>query len=294
MTKSVRKIPKIESTDDNESFCRQIRIALREHLPVISRLTTGIIECQDLMSPDEIDAFMNDLLKSRISRRVIAEQHLSLTETFHSLWHFPGDASSNTESIGEVFLRCNARQVVQECWDRVAKLARDESGPDINLPQVRIEGHDPTLPYILSHLQYVIGELLRNSIQALVESKFREAPPPIEVLICETPKHVIVRISDQGGGIPAEIMPLLWSFSKGVRKQRHLDNLSRVPMIAATMQELKPSGLDSDMKTSKSDRADASLSQLSARPPNLRLGMGLPMSRIYAEYDFGSTYYLSY
>jgi len=33
---------------------------------------------------------------------------------------------------------------------------------------------------------------------------------------------------------------------------------------------------------------DSSLSSLSSRPPNLRLGMGLPLSRVYAEYWAGS------
>ena len=34
--------------------------------------------------------------------------------------------------------------------------------------------------------------------------------------------------------------------------------------------------------------ANSSLASLSSRPPNLRLGMGLPLSRVYAEYWAGS------
>ena len=51
---------------------------------------------------------MDTLLKSRISRRVIAEQHLALTETFNSPWHFPdaaGGSDMNGGFVGEVFLR---------------------------------------------------------------------------------------------------------------------------------------------------------------------------------------------
>lgn len=33
---------------------------------------------------------------------------------------------------------------------------------------------------------------------------------------------------------------------------------------------------------------DSSLASLSTRPPNLRLGMGLPLSRVYSEYWAGS------
>lgn len=196
--------------------------------------------------------------------------------------------------MGEVFLRCNARDVVEACWDRAITLAKKAYGSGCVLPDITIEGHlDATFPYILSHLQYVIGELLRNSIQAVVESwSARTAgPPPVEVLICEAPQHVIIRISDQGGGIPKEFVPELWSFSKGPRSQTHLKNLSQVPKMAATMQELKLPDTSSD-RSGRCDESttrsyDGSLSSLTSRPPNLRLGMGLPMSRVYAEYWAG-------
>ena len=193
--------------------------------------------------------------------------------------------------MGEVFLRCNAHEVVDDCWTRAKRLAEEAYGPGCALPDIKVEGHlDATFPYILTHLQYVIGELLRNSIQAVVERRSNpaESPPPIEVLVCEAPQHVIIRISDQGGGIDTSIMPELWSFSKGSRIQAHLRNLSQVPKMAATMQELKLPNPSSealkDLEMVNKRPSDGSLSSLTSRPPNLRLGMGLPMSRVYAEY----------
>ena len=307
---TLRKAREIRSLSDNDRYCEIVSKTLQEHLTVIPRLAMGILECQDLMRPEEMDRFMNTLLKSvsglvaiskhtwltaqRISRRVIAEQHLALTETFNSPWHFP-DAQLNTDSnadfVGEVFLRCNAQEVVQTCWDRAIALAKDAYGQDRILPQLKLEGHiNATFPYILSHLQYVVGELLRNSIQAVVETRTDSIsqPPAVEVLVCEAPQHLIIRISDQGGGIPPEVMPALWSFSKGARRQTHLKNLSQVPKMAATMQELKlperQVAESTEIRPARKLPSDGSLSSLTSRPPNLRLGMGLPMSRIYAEY----------
>ena len=184
--------------------------------------------------------------------------------------------------------------MVEACWNQALTLAKEAYGSSCVLPGILIKGHlDATFPYILSHLQYVIGELLRNSVQAIVEK--RSVPsgslPPIEVLICEAPLNVIIRVSDQGGGIPNEVLPELWSFSKGSRSQTHLRNLSQVPKMAATMQELKITNPSSDKPNfgggNKQRSYDGSLSSLTSRPPNLRLGMGLPMSRVYAEYWAG-------
>lgn len=167
-------------------------------------------------------------------------------------------------------------------------MLRQNGGSD-KIPEISVQGHlEATFPYMLSHLEYIIGELLRNSIQAVSE-RYRdstEKPPPIEVLICEAPQHVILRVSDQGGGIPRKVLPYLWSFNKGPYSTSHLQNLGQVPAMAATMQELcvPTERKDADRDTFR----ESSLDSLTSRPPNLRLGIGLPMSRVYAEYWAGS------
>ena len=138
-------------------------------------------------------------------------------------------------------------------------------GSQSKLPKVIIQGHlDATFPYIQSHLEYIIGEILRNSIQATIEHGGRkfDVPPPIEVLICETTEHVIMRFSDRGGGIPLDILPYIWSFSKGPRRKMRLQNLNQVPRMAATMQELrtevssKPGSAYGSSLSSLTDRMD--------------------------------------
>jgi pyruvate dehydrogenase kinase 2/3/4 len=187
-------------------------------------------------------------------------------------------------------------EIVKHCAEATRALMQKAYGPSHEIPEIKVEGHlDATFPYILSHLQYIIGELLRNSMQAVIEKRiFKDAkPPPVEVLVCETPQHVIIRVSDQGGGISREFLPHLWSFSKGPRKSMRLRNLQRVPKMAATMEEVRVDHADAEKHFSKSQKGeaeggDSSLSALTSRPPNLRLGVGLPMSRIYAEYWAGS------
>ncbi|KAI0407472.1 branched-chain alpha-ketoacid dehydrogenase kinase [Xylaria palmicola] len=307
-----RRVKEIKTLEDNDRFCAIIANMLRAHLGVIPKLAMGILECKGLMPAAELDNFMNTILRSRISRRVIAEQHLALTETFNSDWFSPGAKLSESEFIGEVFLKCVARDVVERCGRAVRELARSAYGPDAMIPEIKIDGHlEATFPYILTHLQYIIGELLRNSVQAVVENhskgpnKLGERPPPIEVTLCEAQQHVIIRISDRGGGIARDMLPYLWSYGKGPSTDQRLENLGQVPLMAATLQELRVDGGDfSELQNLFPDRhgaraADAhsppthyshngSLTTLSRRPPHLRLGISLPLSRVYAEYWAGS------
>lgn len=223
----------------------------------------------------------------RISRRVIAEQHLALTETFNSPWHV-AHTSSEEEFVGEILFRCNAKDVIEQCGALAQDLCR-KPGDTRAVPEIKLQGHlNATFPYVLSHLEYIIGELLRNSVQAVMEhhESLTTPPPPVEVLICESPQHVVIRISDQGGGIPREILPFLWSFNKGPRSAARLQNLAQVPALAGTIRELQP--LEMQKSGSKYRVRDFSLTTLASRPPDLRLGLGLPMSRVYAEYWAGA------
>ncbi|CAJ2508113.1 Uu.00g092990.m01.CDS01 [Anthostomella pinea] len=296
-----RRVKEIKTLDDNERFCAEMAKMLRAHLSVIPKLAMGILECSGLMPTDELDRFMNTILRSRISRRVIAEQHLALTETFNADWFSPGAKLSESDFIGEVFLKCVAKDVIERCGRAVQDLARSANpGPDIAIPEIRVDGHlEATFPYILSHLEYIVGELLRNAVQAVIDKhksnspeQHQKPPPPIEVTLCEAQQHVIIRISDQGGGVPRDTLPYLWSFGrKGQLRSQRLENLEQVPLMAATLQELRVDGNFSSLQDGGGGRVvghDSSLTSLSTRPPNLRLGMGLPLSRVYAEYWAGS------
>lgn len=282
---SFRRMPTIRTIEDNDKYCKIISENLREHLAVIPNLVMGVLQCQDFVAPDVMDDFVHAMLRARISRRVIAEQHLALSDTYNSPWHIP-QTSSEHDFVGEVLLRCHAKEVIERCGKVAQEICRSTEGAGPIVPEIKVQGHTTaTFPYVLSHLEYIIGELLRNSIQAVMEKHTdpTRPPPPIEVLVCEAAQQVIIRISDQGGGIPRDILPFLWSFGKGPRGTSRMNNLRKVPELEAKMQEVQHPQLEKV----KGKVRDSSLSTLASRPPALRLGMGLPMSRVYAEYWAG-------
>ena len=61
---TLRRVREIRTVEDNDRYCAIISGTLKEHLTVIPSLAMGVLECQDLMRPDEMDQFMNTLLRS--------------------------------------------------------------------------------------------------------------------------------------------------------------------------------------------------------------------------------------
>jgi pyruvate dehydrogenase kinase 2/3/4 len=60
----LRRIPEVRTLEDNERFCEIVGQNLKEHLAVIPKLAMGVLECQDLMKPEDMDNFMNTVLRS--------------------------------------------------------------------------------------------------------------------------------------------------------------------------------------------------------------------------------------
>ena len=60
----MRRVREIKTLEDNDKFCKKISLTLQEHLTVIPKLAMGVLECRDLMKPEDMDKFMNTILRS--------------------------------------------------------------------------------------------------------------------------------------------------------------------------------------------------------------------------------------
>jgi len=313
-------------------------------MSVIPSLTIGIVELvrDQTLTAAQGDELMIDMLRSRISRRVIAEQHLSLTTRYHHTLSSPKkeEGSEDDGYVGAIFLKLNARDLLLTCARRIATLATKALEADglqsdqieRCIPSVNVVGDvDTTFPYIPSHMEYILSEILRNSIQASIkhtigrvktctQEKEREdiCARPIEVLVSASPaldtsmrgkdiqhqqldtrlggkeksrtneegNDIIIRISDRGGGIDPAVLPFCWSFARGPRLEERLRNLARVPKLAGRAGEVQLDNQEDITATEKT--TESTLGAFTTRSPKLRLGIGLPLSRIYAEYWAGS------
>jgi len=136
-------------------------------------------------------------------------------------------------------------------------------------PQVTIHGRtDLTFPYVPSHISYILLELLKNSMRASVEYHGIDNMPPIRIVIADGEKNedVIIKVSDEGGGIPRSHMKRIWSY---------------------LFTTAHPEVLESLVSTSDAVR------DFDTQTPLAGLGYGLPVSRNYARYFGGDLVVMS-
>ena len=155
-----------------------------------------------------------------------------------------------------------------------------------------------TIPYIPVHLDYMLYELLKNSMRAVVERhRGRPALPPIVMHIAGAPREVTVRISDQGGGIEHDLLDRVWRYgyttinqSPGSRyhpRHCHSEPAARCEHANACTQ-VQNVGTTQLLSVCCSEAsASLPLGDMQSMGGHFRmggLGFGLPMSRLYARY----------
>lgn len=299
-----RKIPTINTLDDNDRFCKTLSALLDDHVFNLSHLMMGALEASILtnLPQEDLDNFMSSMLRSRISRRVIVEEHLSLSENYRT---HPNSVKP-PDYIGEIFHQCSA----VDQFHRVAELVKDSMEvlyPNRdNMPDLEIEGDlDTSFPFMVPHLHYLFGEILRNSFEATIREhadKTSKKLPPIKIIVINSPREVMFRISDQGGGINHNKLDKIWSFGKSPELARgSLASFHRIPGLQL-YSNLKVTAAGSsivgddvfnstsvgDINQTSTKSKSSTLEQLIKRPFEYKLGLGLPMCKVYADYWNGN------
>lgn len=235
---TLRRVPTIRTLEDNQEFTQLLRQHLDSHAPMLDSLATGLRECKSkelVGSCLAMDSFFDAMLRSRISRRVIAEQHLHIN-------------NKRPAYIGIICTDLDVHDSIDFAVQKTKQVCMETYG---TAPDVIVSG-DPavSIPYIPAHLDYMLYELLKNAMRAVVEthrgpaapfslshghghphhlhgpaSSLRApspgAPPsplpppklpPLHVRVCGGQGTLTLRISDQGGGIPDDIIDKVWSY----------------------------------------------------------------------------------
>ncbi|KAJ1968282.1 hypothetical protein IWQ62_001338 [Dispira parvispora] len=219
---------------------------------VIPKMAQGFLECKKYLTNKEIHGFLNDLIRSRISLRLIGEQHVAIHET-------------HEDYIGVIDTRLSPYRLLKHCASYVQNLCEI----NYNLaPDYVINGATNTyMQYVPVHLEYIACELLKNAFRATAEFGLKHSPErmkPIEITVTRGQHGICIRFRDQGGGIASKDLPHIFNYSFTTVKSDP---------------EEEDMGLGYATKLSM---------QAGAGGPMAGLGYGLPMARIYAGYFDGS------
>ncbi|KLO14956.1 alpha-ketoacid dehydrogenase kinase [Schizopora paradoxa] len=297
-----RSFPPITTMAENIKFCTFVRGLLNEHASVIPALSLGFTFSSPYMPSDQLDSFMSRMLVSRISRRVLAEHHIALTEDFikGSTKGRPGRGALTRNAsthVGIIQTELSPKASIERCVDLLRKypssvIYRDPENPDsknVPCPRVVVDGHvDTTFAYIREQFEYIIFELLKNALYATSYRHRNETTPPeIRATISTGSEEVQVRISDQGGGLlePDISSPSdLFSFSATRNMMRMEDD--RIEALRKTI--LSPHGMRATVDEQLERWHERDPENVASTGPLPRLGIGLPMSNIFATYFGGS------
>lgn len=93
---------------------------------------------------------MRRMLTSRISRRVLVEHHIALSNSFR---HQSQERSDSEQPVGIIYTGLNVTQSIQKC----VMLLKESSRSDTLWPEVIISGHlDTKFSYIREHIEFVV------------------------------------------------------------------------------------------------------------------------------------------
>lgn len=296
-----RKMSKITNLQENEYFCKQLSVLLDDHVFNLSHLMMGALEMSILQKfpQDKLDTFMSSMIRSRISRRVIAEEHLSLSENYAS----SPQSVKPPDYIGEMFDLCGAVEHLNSVHELVKDAMMSIFPYKDRMPDLIIDG-DSTVefPFMKPHLHYLFGEILRNSYEATIKThghKTSKKLPPIKVTIIKTNVGgVIFRFSDEGGGMNHDKLENIWSFGKNPEfARKSLASFHRIPglqlysnlkVTAAGSSVIDEESLDKtaigDINAQSMKSKTSTLERLITRQLEYKLGLGLPMCKVYADY----------
>jgi pyruvate dehydrogenase kinase 2/3/4 len=124
---------------------------------VIPLLTLGLSLSSPYLTPEQLDSFMRRMLVSRLSRRVLAEHHLALSDQVRGRCRRkPHDDHEGHVGVISTSLH------VQTCVDKCTRWLRSSwmnlgMGKDVDRrawPEVIVDGHaNARLSYIREHLE---------------------------------------------------------------------------------------------------------------------------------------------
>ena len=261
----LRAAPVPDTPEKEQHFATLVQNIYQRHAATLLTMARGAYELRREVNRSDVDGFgkgriafedhreihhfLDSFYMSRIGIRVLIGQYLALRQP------------PVTDYIGLVCTRTSAAQVAQAAVEDATYMCERQYG---EAPSVTLHGQlDNVFPYVPTHLHYILLELLKNSMRATCEFHGDEgALPHIKVIVADgdANEDVVIKVSDEGGGIRRSHMKRIWSYLF----------TTAAPSVQEGFVDIGGAAGDHDTDS-----------------PLAGLGFGLPISRAYARYFGG-------
>lgn len=205
----------------NDAFVHDVLSKFIEiHADSLPTLSKGFGEVHHLLLAAQVKLFLDSHLVERISMRLIAHQHVQLTQLLTDGSYVAGGnyngvvkqldlrevVRKNAELVNDIFLMKydQAVPVTVDCglrdlfWGKLPAPEQPASGPIV-------------FPYIEYHLDYIFQELFKNLFRAHIENGVLD-PVQVTVSTSESPSFMELRIRDKGKGIPPQTVSHMFDY----------------------------------------------------------------------------------
>eukprot|EP00595_Chromulina_sp_UTEXLB2642_P000268 CAMPEP_0196762422 /NCGR_PEP_ID=MMETSP1095-20130614/1915_1 /TAXON_ID=96789 ORGANISM="Chromulina nebulosa, Strain UTEXLB2642" /NCGR_SAMPLE_ID=MMETSP1095 /ASSEMBLY_ACC=CAM_ASM_000446 /LENGTH=212 /DNA_ID=CAMNT_0042113265 /DNA_START=493 /DNA_END=1127 /DNA_ORIENTATION=- len=160
----------------------------------------------------EIQKRLDNFYLSRIGIRTLIGQYLALRSS-----------NDGSNMIGLISPKASPYNIALQTIEDAAYMCKRQHG---EAPEVTIHGRtDLHFPYFPSHISYILLELLKNSMRATVESHGVDKMPNIKIVIADGEEDIVIKVSDEGGGIRRSNMNRIWSYLFTTANPAVLDNM---------------------------------------------------------------------
>jgi pyruvate dehydrogenase kinase 2/3/4 len=268
----------IVTIEDEAEFCHLLQSLYKKHSNVLMQMAKGAYELRNAVREGHVQGdttgdgvvetfvqmedchlFLDRFYMSRVGIRVLAGQYLALREQAQEDY-LPSHLQNY---IGMIKKDTSPYDIVKQTIHDATRMCIYKYG---DAPRVNVMGRlDLTFPYIPTHVHYILLELLKNAMRATMEHWQNDLMnlPPVTVIIADGTENedVVIKIMDEGGGIPRSQVDKIWSY-----------------LFTTASPSVQEAFIG---QKQRQDHLYTSTSPIAG------LGYGAPMSRAYARYFGG-------
>ncbi|CAN3365184.1 [Pyruvate dehydrogenase (acetyl-transferring)] kinase 1, mitochondrial [Diutina catenulata] len=208
-----KELPRTQ--EQNEEFVSSTLNAFVEmHADSLPQLSKGFNEVMNagLMTEDEVRTFLDNHLRARIKMRLLAQQHIVLTERVKEGKVIPGS------NYNGVIQPLSVVELVKKNAEYVNDLffVKYDAYIPFDIKTITHPGAEPgssevVFPYVDFHFDYILTELFKNAFRAHVENKIDE---PVQIIISAKGSEFLeMRIRDRGHGINSRLLEHIFDYS---------------------------------------------------------------------------------